>query len=285
VVVATARNDLGKLLLPSWRYFDHVIACVELGIGNAPLCMDLTTPNAATGSLPPGLYGSVALDLKEGVAAPRVIETVGPVFDMDVRTRNEFDCTGGLVETTDRVFRGPSAVWERGALRGLTVEERTERERGLFAEDIEPELSFSGLEDPSAPVETSSTARYPDVLGEDVDEYVEYDRWLHYYAERFSTENEVHPAWVPGIRIRSLMTFAPCPADRIDLVGAELDMRSDFGTLTRRYRRQGRELKVDTEFELRPQTVAGQDLSRFRRFFEGALDQSLVWFRLQRGGS
>lgn len=285
VVVSTLRNDLDKLLLPSWQYFDHMIACVEVGLDPEPLCMDLTTPNAATGSLPPGLYGSVALDLKEGVTAPRTLRSSRPVWDIDVGARNEFDCQGNVVETTRRVFKGPAAVWERGLLRGLTVEQRTERERDLFSDEVEPEVSFSGLEDPSSPLEVATTVPYTEVISEDQKEYVERDRWLRFYAQYFATENERHPAWIAGGRVRSEMTFRPCAVDEIELVGAQLDMRSEFGVLTRRYQRKGREVTVQTELEVPTQTLTGEDLARYQRFFEHALEQTLVWFRLRRGGS
>ena len=63
VLVGTARKSIEGLLLPSWRYFDHMIACTRNAA--ALTCFDLTDPHSKSGALPLMLQGAVALELEE----------------------------------------------------------------------------------------------------------------------------------------------------------------------------------------------------------------------------
>lgn len=293
VLVSTGRNSLAKLILPSWQYFDHMIVCLERASAAGPVCLDPTTANAATGILPQGLYGSVALDLRDGVLGPRGIPTPKVVVDIDVRADNELACSGELTEQLVRTQIGANAVWERGMLRGATVEQRMrwaqDEYRSLMGDKADPSFRWSGLDDLKQPVALSSTTRFAGAFAPENTEYYESDAWLRHYSSRFATTNSQHPWFVPGVSIRSSKKYTLCPGDRVRFVGADLDLRSEFGALVRTFKRTDRTVLVVSSLTLPPQSIAGDKLERYRHFLDRALAQTAVWFSVERnargGGS
>jgi len=289
VLVSTSRNSVDKLLMPSWRFFEHMIACAEIEGERAPVCVDLTSPVAATGILPAALYGSVALDLKDGVSEPRIIEIPAPTWNIEIEADNAIDCEGNLVETLERRFLGVGAAERRSLLRSLTNDQRiqwaVEHYQSIQGADSEPEFEFEGIEDPTQSIVVRSTTSFEQVLSSQSTDYREYDAWLTDYAGWFATSNEIHPVFVAGARIRSRMRFRLCPGDAARFVGASLDMESEFGFLKRSYTSRPQGVEVETVFEIYPQTIGADKLARFKRFMKGAMGQVLVWFSLERKGA
>jgi transglutaminase-like putative cysteine protease len=287
VLVSTVRSALDKLMLPSWKYFDHMIVCLEQVGARGPVCLDPTTADAPTGVLPPTLYGSVALDLRDDVDAPHEILAPPVVVDIDVRTENLLACDGNITEQLVRKHNGANAVWERRLLRGSTVEERTRWARyeyqSLLGNKTDPSFQWSGLDDPTQPVTVSSTTRFAGAFTRDRTEYYEpTDVWLRHYSMRFATTNTRYPWEVPGVQIQSTIRYRLCPSDRIGFVGAELDLRSEFGSLERKVQRTHQGVSVVSSLRLAPQTITGDRLERYRRFLERALAQTAVWFNVER---
>jgi hypothetical protein len=286
--VSTSRNSVDKLLMPSWRFFEHMIACAEIEGESAPVCVDLTSPSAATGILPAALYGSVALDLKDGVSEPRTIEIPAPVWQIEIEADNVIDCEGNLVETLEQRFLGAGAAERRFLLRSLTTDQRiqwaVEHYQSLLGSDSEPEFEFEGIEDPTQSIVVRSTTTFEQVLPPQSTDYREYDAWLNDYAGWFTTSNEIRPIFVTGARIRSHMRFRLCPDDAARFFGATLDMQSEFGFLKRSYTSRAQGVEVETVFEIYPQAIGADKLARFKRFMKGAMNQLLVWFSLERKG-
>jgi hypothetical protein len=85
---------------------------------------------------------------------------------------------------------------------------------------------------------------------------------------------------VGGARIESRVTYHICPELRVGFLGASLEMDSEFGSLKRTYGRRDNGVRVDTVFDLARREIAVEELERFRRFLDHALDQTAIWFGL-----
>jgi len=285
VLVSTSRNELSKLQAPSWRYFDHMIACASLDEDADPVCIDLTAPSTATGDLPVGLYGSVALDLHDGTREPRTIPIPAETWQIDVVADNTIRCDGTIEERLRRTFGGPSAAWQRAQLSGYTAEELrhwslNEYQR-VMGEGNDPRSEIKGTEDVDEPVVLVTETIFEGAATGEVEEYVEFDNWMNYYALWFWTDNEIQPSFHAGARIRTTLLFHLCPGNEPRFFGPSLDFRSEFGSLTRSYRHESGTVEVDTVLVLEPMTIRGTELDRYRRFLDTTLAQLALWYRLE----
>jgi hypothetical protein len=283
VLVATERSNPIKLITPSWQYFNHMIACVNVPGMEDPVCTDQTVPSAGTGSLPPSLYGAVALELREGTAAPVTIPTPEFVWNIGINSENILQCNGDVKEMLIRSFSGPSEVMIRALASALSADERRrwliDDYKSVVTSKLDPEVSMSGVENVRVPLALKTTTEFLGSLSfEEMQEYVEYDVWLYHYGSSFATTNEKMPFQLKGVRINSNISFHVCPERDIGFLGPTLDFESEFGKLVRRYEREGAKVMVYTSLELPTQIIAVSQLERYKKFLERALRQTRMWF-------
>jgi hypothetical protein len=282
VLVATARRDLERMRPPALGYFDHMIACARSPAG-AQLCIDPTVAEAGLGELPDPLHGAVALDLREGVGAPRTLDAAPYGFDIGIEVSNTIGCDGAVGETLERRFGGPAAM----AVRGMLLNS-SEGDRLRWAEDdyrrtaneaARPTFAFQTLSNPSIPFSIRSTWTFPPVSSlETSDHFAGLDPWLLAYARGLKSENRHHPYPMRGLRLRSRHSFEICDRYQAGWHGPELDMRSEFGFLTRRYQIAPGRVEVLTQLELPRRTLQPAEIERFNRFVERALEQTPIRF-------
>ena len=164
VLIATTRSDPDRLITPSLLYFDHMIACVDGSEAEERTCIDLTAPSMRTGDLPPGLYGTVALDLTDETTGPRRVEAPPVVWQIEIEATNHVACDGTLTEKLSRSFAGAGGGQIRAALWGASPEDRErwmiEDYRSVMGEEIEPEASATGLDSVAAALTLQTTTEY-----------------------------------------------------------------------------------------------------------------------------
>jgi transglutaminase-like putative cysteine protease len=287
VLIASERLDPGRLLLPSWKYFDHVIACVR-GLDETPTCLDPTDPHLPAGVVSAGIRSAVALPLLPGARpgrVPRSMDTDRYGWVIEVEASNVVACDGSIEETASRTYRGAGAGAMRGRLLGVNAADRTRlMEQGyarLMGEAVKPKVGVKGLEDRGQPVVLETVTRYPARSAVAAwKEYAEPDGWTVGIGKDFRTENRHHPYHLSGLRLLVRSVYRLCPTRRWDLLGPELDLRAPFGALSRTYLARDR-LIVQTTFVLEPQTVAPSRLIDFNRFVDTVLGQTRIWFSLE----
>lgn len=292
VLVATDRREKGKLLLPSWKYFDHIIACVAppKGIAETPVCLDPTTPNLSAGTLPFGVRNAVGVPLVPGgepgpLTTGDGLATYG--WQVDYETKNEVACDGAITETLVRRFRGAGAGTMRGKLRAENVADRTRWLENAYTDvmgkKFKPTVSVDGLDAPGAPVEFRSTNHFTATRGLAAgNEWTDSDPWLVDIGHEFQSENRHHPYVVSGLYVTSVSNYEFCPAFRPRFASPELAFESEFGSLTREHSRVGGRPQVKTVLRIPPQTIAPDKLARFNKFMDVVLGQTGIWYTLER---
>jgi len=290
VLVATERYATEKLILPSWLYFDHMIACVDASTG-PDLCIDLTDPHAATGSLPTILNGAVALELRPDASGPSNLPQLDYAWRIQVEATNEFDCNGGVVERLLRRFEKGGAATMRGLLAGLTS---TERERwleddyhGVMGDAVDPAFSVHGLRESGEDLILDSTTRFDgDGSIDEMSEWTESDAWLERYTRSFRTSNRHHPYRLNGLHVTATNRYRLCGGARFGFLGPRLELRSEMATLERRYEDHGNgDLTVTTDLYLPSRLVGTEEIERFNEFIDRLLDQTRIWFSIENGES
>jgi len=209
------------------------------------------------------------------------------VWEIDIITENRLACEGGIEEVMTRRFDGVGAVTLRDSISGMASADREvwakEDYRAVMGDKVEPQVTFNGIDEVARPLLLSTTALWPGSPTKEMTEYREADSWLVWYAGRFRSENRHHPYSLGGARIVSRTVFHLCPDRRANFTGASLDMRSEFGNLSREYHVRPDGVEVETCLELPRRTIEVGELDRFRRFLNHALDQTQIWFSLVGG--
>lgn len=284
VLTATDRHEVPNLVLPNGGYFNHMIACVR-GIDGQEVCVDPTLPNVPAGELGSALQGAVALDLLPGTAAPRQLPAGRFMLQIDVDSQMHIACDGSIKETLRRAYSGSSALNFRINLDGRRPDERRrwleEEYRAAIRSGVMPTFTVAGLDVPAAQLEVRSETSFPPGRPlRDVDGYQDSDAWLSVYGMAMRSENRHHPFRHGGLRYASTLHFDLCSDVTAHFLGAELDLRSPFGTLQRSYERASSGVTVHTTLEIPAATVPIDQLPRFNKFLERALRQSGIWFSL-----
>lgn len=293
VLVASSRYAAGKLLLPSWRYFDHMIACVDEDRGKRT-CVDLTDPYSGTGQLPLAIAGAVSLDLREAVEAPSTLASPPQAWRIEVATMNEVGCDGSISEHLTRRFVGPGAAAVRAQLAGLSASDRQrwleEDYAEVAGEGRNPVFEVRGMDESGADLTLESRTRFggngPLAKARF---WSGYDGWLVHYARSFQTQNRHHPYRMKGIHLRTRNSYRLCADTQVRFEGARLDLRSPVGSLERRYDLSSDGvLAVVTDLRLPLREVPVDELEAFNRFLERTLAQTRIWFSIEpkpEGGS
>lgn len=281
VLVGTDLSDLDALLLPSWSYFDHMIACAKAG--GFTSCFDLTAPRLAFGTLPAENLGRVALPIRRTVTAPGIVPRPDYGWRVELDARNELHCEGGLSEHMSRRYPG---VWG-GLLRNQLLERSSSAREEFLEEDYqsmmgdqtEPSIDVSDLRDPAVPLIIHSSTRYE---GGELQEgmYREPDPWLRSYAASMTPASQLYRDLSDGLEYTATHRFEVCSEVEIPYVGPDLALESRFGSLHRGYEIHGRTVSVDTRFRVEPGVIDQEDLADYRRFLGEVAAHSRIWFML-----
>lgn len=287
VLAATSRRDPEKLLLPSWKYFDHVIACVYRRDG-VLRCMDPTDPDLPAGVVSLGVRKAVVLPLQDGGVPDTLPEgdPIGPAgWVIELVTENKVLCDGTVEERVSRSYWGAGAGEMRGRLRGQNAADRQRWIEniysGVMGEKVKPTIELEGLEDATAPLTFSTRARWPgQSAAADWSDYTERDSWLVDIGNDFRITNRHHPFVLGGLQLTSKVTFDVCAEVVPRFLGPTLELDSEFGKLERSYERKGQVVTAQTTLTLKPQVVQPASFADYNKFLDTALGQTRLWFSL-----
>lgn len=278
VLVATSRRDPTPLMIPSQSYFDHLIVCGELSSGYE-FCLDPTDPYSS-GRLSNWVQGAVALPLnREGGPTTLPEEDYRWVLRESLELR--LDADGKLAEHGELRYEGGYAAQIRSVLSGMMaselVEWATRDYHSTVSDLVEPEFEFDGIDVPGGPVTVSWETSFDDML--DPETYLWYTEpaaWLSQTIGFFESDNDTFAYRFPGLRVESVVTMLIDEQWPVRFTGADIDMRSDHGSLVRQYRLAGQRVEIETKFESPARLVAPGKIDEFNRFLELAIDQSAI---------
>ncbi len=285
VLTAADRYRLSKLIAPTVAYFNHMIACVD-DADHEPICMDLTMPSAVLGELPPTIEGAVALDLTAHTDAPRNLPQSRYAWDLEAVSANQVRCDGSIEEKLERRIAGPGAMLMRKGMNDIVAQDRVrwaeEEFHRVVRRDVKPSISFTGLYDAGKPFIIASDTDFPGArpLAQQT-ALADWDPWLIDAMRKIRSTNRHHPYRHEGLRLRSHVAYRLCGDVEAFAPGAELDLRSPYGALTRTYRLTPSEVQIDTTLDVPRIEVSGQELERYNLFLTRAADQSRIWFGLR----
>jgi hypothetical protein len=284
-LVAIDRYRLPKLIAPSASYFNHMIACVDQSDGETT-CMDLTMPGASLGELPPRVEGAVALDLTSDTQTPRALPQSRYARRIEITSTDAIHCDGSIHERVERRMFGPGALLVRRALLEIVAGNRTrwfeEEFHRVVRQDVTPTVTFEGLLNSGRPLTIVAQADFPisqPMAGRKG--FVDWDAWLIDTGRSIRSQNRHHPYRHDGLHLTSRIEYDVCPDVEISATGAELDLHSRFGNLTRTYERTASHIHVDTTLDVPRVEVSGAQLQSFNLFLTQALGQSRIWFGLR----
>jgi len=284
-LVATAFHAPDRLLAPSAAYFDHMIACLDIG-SELSWCVDPTAVDLPASLLPEAISDSVALSTIENEARLAQIASVSFAREMRVDSRNRISCEGQITETLERGYRGYLAARVRATLKPLTTEQQRAElvaaYREVVGEKAEPATTVRQLDDPFVPVVLETRTDFGTSVGPDATFYREPDVWLAFYLGQLTTRNRVHPYRFPGLDYRSHYTYELCPTWGVPYHGPTLDFASPWGTLHREYTIGENRVAVDTRVLLPRRLLVGEQRERMNAFLTRIAAESRIWFRLQR---
>jgi hypothetical protein len=255
------------------------------GVEARDLCADPTVFASPADMLPPALHGAIALDVAPDTTTPRLFPAPSHSWVVNVSTRVSLGCDGAVRERTERQFPEPAGMVTRLQLRALPDEQRRRWVEEQFHEvvnrDVTPDVSFRGLHTAAeAPAILSSATFSSRRPLSTVTRYLGWESWVNFYAQSMKTTNRHYPYRHFGLLVKSATEYELCPSIKASFTGPELDLRSDFGTLTRRYEGRGDAVLVVTELDVPAAVIPVRDVARFNRFVDEAMAQSRVSFRL-----
>jgi hypothetical protein len=280
VLTSVGRYRVDRLLRPAIAYFDHMIACANLG-EEAPTCVDATAANSGL-QLPVSLGGAVALELKrDAPAGPTTLPREDFGWDLEAARTVSLGCQGGVSERVERRFRGASGAALRSSLLSSRSDDRErwagEEYRDALGKPMPRSLAIllgNASDELAIRYTSDADASYDPQLGE----WATIDPWLLYYARAVVSHNRHHPYRMGGLRYRAEETFEPCDAGVV-FHGPTLRFASKFGKLDRSYRKRDGKLLVSTTLELPAAEIPAATLPEFERFVDNALGETSLWLK------
>ena len=270
VLVASERLDATRLNVPSFRYFDHMVVCVDLA--SSQRCLDPTDSNTGFAVTPRYIQGRVSLALRPN-SRPGNLPAQDFRWDFTVENELTFQADGSQQESLERVYDTTYAAWLRGQLLSENPPERNE----WLIEDYEgtvsggSQLSFEvkQLSDVNKPITIASQATFESVADTDDDlSYTDYAFWLRAFVKNFEIENDHYAVHFPGLKIKSSYRFNLNDIWRPVDVGPELDYQSLFGWYARKYKVEGDVITVVSEVVMPRRTVELNEFGDFNRFID-----------------
>ncbi len=281
VLVATDRNKLDNVQIPTMSYFNHMVVCFE--IEGEQQCLDATDAYTDWQHTPAWIQGKVALELKPG-EEPVLLEANRYRWRMDVEHETTFTESGGVVEQQQRRYIGEYAGSLRAALATMTREERTSWARKEYqqavSEQVSPEFSMDDVDSLVPEYVIHSRADYDPFLetGSALS-YQDTTPWLLQEIASLYLLNEHYDDYFPGLQMSVRSQFDVDGQWLLTTLSPELDFVHEFGSMKRTVTRVGEEqLLVETELEIPRREVKNEDIASFNRFLDILSRESTIYF-------
>jgi len=271
VLVATTRRDPDKLIVPSSRYFDHLIVCGELSNGEH-YCVDGTDPYTGIDQLSSWTQGAVALQVNENTV-PSVLPADEYRYTIIEDLRLAITESGELQENGTLNYRGAHGSNLRGYLAGMSSEEledwALENYHYSVSEATDPEFRIEGIEEVDDDLAISWDASYEAMVSPREDLlYTENASWLHQAINLVQTQNDEYDYRFPGVSFDSIVTVDVANNWKIDQWSPNIAMQSRFGRLERGLESYGQELTIRTRFEAPAAVIPVDNIEDFIHFLE-----------------
>jgi hypothetical protein len=280
VLVSSHRKNPDKLQVPSVSYFDHMVSC---GIaGNTRFCVDLTDSATSADAYPVYLNGAVSLPLIPDIDRPIALQTSPYAWALHVTSDNRFE-GNSLVEHERREYGHGYSGWLRPSLDAMSQSDlqrwAIDDYQSASGSDAEPTFTFAGLRRQHEPLIVESDVTFPNVFAADGPvNYIHIPGWLKQLVSEFETKNEHYAYRFQGVLYRDTTKFS-VGRRPVRALGAELDLRSDFGHMRRSYRHAGGTITVETIVEIPSRKLGLDELEPFNAFLKVVQDHATVRFR------
>ncbi len=285
VLTSTRRDNLEKLLLPASSYFNHMVACARLpGPQGREICLDLTDPYSSYQVLSRGAQGAIRLDIKPEAEGPQQLPAEDYGWILGVEATHRLTSEGDFESDTTRTFGGFNAAWIRARLQNRSRQEREEWLRENFEEIYSDKLELlsfgtEGADELTPEVRVQTRSLYGDSFDpDDLTDFGDWENALRHEAWQITSDNKNHPYSFQGLRYRGENHYSLPPGHRFAYPGAQVDLASEFGRFTRRYRVEDGKLLVTTELAMPRAVIAAPDVPRFNRFVDHVRDNALITF-------
>jgi hypothetical protein len=285
VLVASSRFDVTKLIVPAPVYFDHMIACADLGEAQ-PVCVDLTDEAAVSSELSPAVYGAVSLPLDGKVFVPSTLTVPKYSVTYHAKTTAESLQDGSLRELRRNQYEGLVAAGLRKQLSVMREPERIQWIGELFrkiarAEEKPTDVTVQGL-NPDAPnlvLAATVVHKKPYDLADG--QYHQSLDWalLESLASLYVKERKHHPLHILGVRVVSDYTLIGAVRDQA-IPNAPLTQSGQFG----RFSRDFKDGRMHSVLQVPRQVISIANVARFTEFLEKTHEKAQVLLAIKKRG-
>ncbi len=281
VLVSTDRESLAPVSLPGMNYFDHAVACFEMG--NETFCLDATDANSDWFYVSDWIQGHVSLALKPG-AAPALLPQSEYRWQITQTTDINYTSGGGQTEQQTVTFTNEYASSMRGNLASKTADEQnkwlTSVYEDVVASGVEPTFEVSGIDVISEPIVVSSETEYEPYF-DAAEEFVltEYDAWVRYELGLMKLSEAPFGYGFPGLKIGSTYRLHLPPGWKVRSRPSAMALSTRFGKLNRQVRLvKPNELEIKTTLDMPKVTLAESDIDDFNDVIDVFVQESSINF-------
>jgi hypothetical protein len=269
VLVSTGRRDPKKLFVPSGSYFDHLIVCGALANGEE-YCLDGTDPYSGIKPLGSWIQGAVALYVAEQ-SGPTVLPADRFGWVLDEELELTITDAGQLLEKGQLVYTGVYGSSLRSNLSALSSKElqkwAIENYHLTVSDLVDPRFHFSGMDAINESLIMGWNTEYSDLVSLTHElKYIEISAWLNSILSFLESDNDAYDYRFPGARYGATTTINVNKKWRINNIGPDVDMQSQFGSFRRSHEIEGQKVLIRTSVEAPGGVIAVGDMARFTRF-------------------
>lgn len=269
-LVATRMQNPQAIQLPSRAHFDHMVVCAQFAHGER--CFDATDTHSGSSVTPRSVQGKVRLDLTPG-SIPSKIPKEPHIWHFDIENNLTFLADGGQTEALTRTYTTAYAAWMRRELGAQDASEQQDwllrQHNGVVKGLMKPTFSVSGLDDLESTLSVESTGNYQGIAtpGENL-AYVDGAHWIRKELRQERINNKRYSAETSGVHYTSVYHFDLAGLWQLQDVGADVNLKSPYGSFVRDYDKVDGGLRVKSELQLPSQRLEPDQFSAYNRFLE-----------------
>ncbi|OAN13288.1 hypothetical protein A3K86_16675 [Photobacterium jeanii] len=282
VLIATDRTRADQLIIPTFRYFDHIVMCFDY-LGKQ-YCLDATDQDTFWKFTPSWIQNKVSLVLKSNQQPSQILNNKYR-WKMHVSTSVEFDLLGGQEEHQKRTYYGEYASSYRRLLLQKSPSERDEWLTQQYHNEVstyaDPQFNIVKLANMAPELVIKSEAKLSPFLDVKSDLiYEENDAWLKDELELLRLDNKHYEEHFPGLKIQSEYVYDLSEIWKIQKVSPTLRFDHKFGSMHREIHvTDDGKLKIATFLLIPQQLIKASEIQSFNHFLDVMRRESLIQFK------